>query len=215
MATIQFTRNHEDHSNDQGYQFEFMCDKCGNGFRSSFVASKLGMASSVLGAAADMFGGVFGHAASAGDRMKDALRGKAHDDAFGAAVAECKPKFRQCRRCGKWVCPEVCWNEPAAQCKECAPALEEESASAQAHALKQAVAAQYQEKAAAADLAGKADVRQQKAGACPHCNAPATGAKFCGECGKPMSVKTACAKCKAEISGSPKFCPECGAPRQG
>jgi hypothetical protein len=39
MALIQFTRNHSDHSTDKGYQFEFFCDRCGNGFMSEFKAS--------------------------------------------------------------------------------------------------------------------------------------------------------------------------------
>ena len=30
------------------------------------------------------------------------------------AIAEIKPKFRQCTRCGGWFCPEVCWNAKAA-----------------------------------------------------------------------------------------------------
>src|SRR5205809_13617 len=39
MPLIQFTRNHSDHSTDKGYQFEFFCDRCGNGFMSEFKAS--------------------------------------------------------------------------------------------------------------------------------------------------------------------------------
>ena len=34
-----FTRNHSDHSTEAGFQFEFFCDCCGNGFKSTFVAS--------------------------------------------------------------------------------------------------------------------------------------------------------------------------------
>jgi hypothetical protein len=33
MALIQFTRNYQDLSTDQGYQFEFSCDRCGNGVK--------------------------------------------------------------------------------------------------------------------------------------------------------------------------------------
>ena len=39
--TTSFTRNYTDHSNAQGYQFEFHCDKCGSGFRSSAATSIL------------------------------------------------------------------------------------------------------------------------------------------------------------------------------
>ena len=42
MSSTTFTNNYRDHSNETGYQFEFFCDKCGNGHRSSFQASALG-----------------------------------------------------------------------------------------------------------------------------------------------------------------------------
>ena len=56
MAMIEFTSNHTDHSNDQGFQFEFHCDKCNNGYMSTFVASKVGMATGMLRAASSLFG---------------------------------------------------------------------------------------------------------------------------------------------------------------
>lgn len=214
MADIAFTKNYTDHSSAQGYQFEFHCDKCGNGFRSSYVASKIGMATNILGAAASLFGGLASQAANAGEHLKDALRGKAWDDAFAAAIGEIKPKFHQCTRCGKWVCPDVCWNGKASLCKGCAPDFAEESAAAQADALRGAVAEQMAKKAGEADLVGKLDVKSQAAAVCPHCAAPATGGKFCGSCGKPMvAASAACPKCKAEIPAAAKFCPDCGTPK--
>lgn len=216
MTSIAFTKNYTDHSNNQGYQFEFHCDKCGNGHRSTYAASKLGMASSLLSAAADLFGsGALGQAAHAGSQMKDALRGKAWDQAFAAAIAEIKPKFHQCKRCGNWVCPDVCWNGQAALCKACAPSFAEESAAAQADALRFQVASQMHSKAASAKLVGDIDItKQTSAAACPHCKAPSTGGKFCGECGKPLApVAAPCPKCKTEIPATSKFCPECGSPK--
>ena len=123
MAMIQFTRNYTDRSNDQGFQFEFHCDKCGNGHMSAFEGSTLGLASSFLKAAGSFFGGALSRAAYAGDHVKDALRGKAWDDAYGNAVNEAKRHFKHCTRCGHWVCPEACWNEPRGLCEDCAPNL--------------------------------------------------------------------------------------------
>jgi hypothetical protein len=40
MGSLAFTRNYSDHSNDAGYQLEFNCDKCGNGYRTSFQAER-------------------------------------------------------------------------------------------------------------------------------------------------------------------------------
>src|SRR3712207_7410501 len=54
--------------------------------------------------------------------------------ALQRAVEEAKGHFHQCSRCGKWVCPEVCWNERAGQCEGCAPDYEEELASSHAQA---------------------------------------------------------------------------------
>lgn len=214
MASIAFTKNFTDHSNQQGYQFEFHCDKCGSGFRSSYAANSLGMATGLLHAAADIFGGVLGSAANAGDHMKDMLRGKAWDAAFAAAIEEIKPKFKQCTRCAKWICPEVCWNAKASLCKECAPDFAEEFAAAQAAAVKNALGEQFALKASKADLTAGVEVGKQASAVCPHCAAPSTGSKFCGSCGKPMApVSSACPKCKAEIPAGAKFCPDCGTPR--
>lgn len=214
MAAIAFTKNYTDHSNSSGYQFEFHCDKCGSGFRSSYVTSSMGLATGLLGAASNLFGGFLGQAASAGESLKDALRGQNWDHAFSTAVNEIKPKFFQCTRCGNWVCPSVCWNAKASLCKGCAPDFAEESAAAQADALRSAVSEQLLEKAKGADLVGKLDVKAQQAAVCPHCAAPSTGSKFCGSCGKPMvAAPSACPKCKAEIPAAAKFCPDCGTPR--
>lgn len=216
MTAIAFTKNYTDHSNAQGYQFEFHCDKCGNGYRSSYVTSTMGLATGLLGAAASLFGGLAGQAANAGEHLKDAMRGQNWDHAFAAAINEIKPKFFQCKRDGKWVCPDVCWNYKAVLCKDCAPDFTEESAAAQANALKGAVAEQLAAKASSADLVGKLDVKAQQAASCPHCAAPSTGSRFCGSCGKPMAAApVACSKCKAEIPGPAKFCPDCGTPRAG
>lgn len=214
MAATAFTRNYTDHSNANGYQFEFHCDKCGSGFRSSYEASTLGMASGFLRAAGDLFGGALGSAASAGDHLKDALRGKAWDGAFAKAIEEIKPKFKQCTRCAKWICPQVCWNAKASLCKDCAPDFAEEASAAQADAARGAMREQFAVKAAATDWTKGTQADQQAAAVCPHCAAPATGSKFCGNCGKPMAAgPTACAKCKAEVPAAAKFCPDCGTPK--
>ena len=39
MALIQFTDNYDDLSTDQGFQFKFYCERCGNGFLGEFQGS--------------------------------------------------------------------------------------------------------------------------------------------------------------------------------
>ena len=40
MVLVQFTRNNQDHFNIQGFQFEYCCDKCGNGYNLRFRTEK-------------------------------------------------------------------------------------------------------------------------------------------------------------------------------
>jgi hypothetical protein len=209
-VSTPFTRNYRDHSNDTGYQFEFFCDKCGNGHRSSFQTSGVGVASKMLKAAGSIFGGRLGRASWGADHVKDALRGPAWDRAFESAITEMRPRFRQCTRCGAWVCPEVCWNEARTLCEACAPDLGEEAAAAQARAA----AEQVHQKARDIDHVGDIDMTHAQMAACPHCHAHlVTGARFCAACGKPVTAArpSFCTSCGAAVPAGARFCPGCGA----
>ena len=207
MALIQFTRNHSDHSTDKGYQFEFFCDRCGNGFMSEFKASATGYATGVLRAAGSMFGGIFGSASAGSYEIERVVRGPAHDKAFRDCVEETKPHFRQCPKCARWVCLSACWNNPRGLCFECAPDVQTELAVAQAHETVE----QIREKVRGQDLVREIDTVSQATALCPHCGARVEGARFCPECGKPLRQKRECATCGAKAEPGAKFCPECGA----
>lgn len=217
MGAIAFTRNYSDHSNDTGYQFEFNCDKCGNGYRSSFQASALGVGAKIAKGLGSLFGGsqLWG-AGVAADHLKDGLRGAGWDDAFKRAIDEIKPKFHQCTRCGTWVCPEVCWNAARQLCEACAPDLAEEASAAQA----QIAAQQAAEQMRSVNQIEGFDPRAQMLAQCPHCRARlAAGAKFCASCGKP-AVQTAaqkkfCSGCGTQLAADAKFCSGCGTPAAG
>ncbi len=71
MSMIRFTENYDDLSTDRGYQFKFHCDKCGNGFMSSFETSAVGVAGGLLHVAGNLFGGLLG---SAGDSAYEVQR---------------------------------------------------------------------------------------------------------------------------------------------
>jgi hypothetical protein len=214
MAVQAFTRNYTDHSNDTGYQFEFHCDKCHNGYRSSFQASALGVGSKIAKGLGSLFGGskLWG-AGVAADYMKDGLRGSGWDDAFKKAIEEIKPRFHQCTRCGNWVCPEVCWNEARNLCEACAPDLAEEAAHHQAQIASQQIAGKMHK----VDLVEGVDVKAQMLAGCPHCQARlAPGAKFCASCGKPVAQTAAatkfCTGCGGQLQAGAKFCASCGTP---
>ncbi len=207
MPLIQFTRNHEDLSTDRGYQFKFFCDKCGNGYETKFQTSAIGVAGSALQSLGSFFGGVLGRASYSAESLRRLAQGKGHDDAFEKAVAEAKGHFKQCSRCGKWVCPEVCWNAKRGLCEECAPDLQQETAAAQAAAQVD----QMKQKVAAADLLKGVDVTSEARTRCPQCDAELkSNAKFCPECGTKLQQETKCPSCGASFAAGAKFCPECG-----
>ena len=206
MAVIEFVENYEDLSTENGFQFKFFCDRCGNGFQSSFATNKLGMAGGLLRVAGNFVGGFIGTAGNSAYDIQRAIGGPQHDTALRNAVAEIKPLFNQCRRCGKWVCKDICWNSEKGLCKECAPVLAEEVASAQATVARE----QIYRKATEGDMTRGVDVTLQTAAQCPECGAPSDGSKFCSECGASLVPRTICPGCKAEIKTNAKFCPECG-----
>ena len=208
MATVEFTGNYEDLSTDRGYQFKFYCEKCGNGYMSSFKSSKLGMAASAAQVAGNLFGGLFGRAADTAYEIQRAVGGPAHDAALREAVTEIRPIFKQCTRCGQWVCEPVCFNKKAQLCERCAPDMDEEIASAQAEAARE----QAFEKAREVNWMKGRDLGTVKGAVCSACGAKLGNAKFCPECGTPAGpVKRQCGSCGGEVEGNPKFCPECGA----
>lgn len=206
MPLIQFTRNHQDHSTDKGYQFEFFCDRCGNGFMTAFQASAIGLAASALRTAGSLFGGLLGSAGSSAYEMERAVQGPAHDRAFQQAVEEAKPHFRQCVKCSHWVCLTTCWNDKRGLCYDCAPNIETEIAAAQA----QFTVEQMRDKVREQDLTKDLNLTAEAAALCPSCGARAQGAKFCPECGKPIRAKSECGRCGTHVDAGVKFCPECG-----
>jgi hypothetical protein len=227
MALIQFVQNYEDLSTDRGFQFKFYCDKCGNGYMTRFQASTLGTAGSLLRAAGDLFGGWASSAGNSAYELQRTVGSKAHDDALAAAVAEGKEHFHQCSRCGRWVCPEVCWNANAGQCEGCAPNFQEELASSHANAKAEAARQQVYERAQQTDYASKLDMSAEAyvggeakpqadntaatGPLCGNCGTNVGKAKFCPECGTPSKpAKPTCSACGHQPEGKPKFCPECG-----
>ena len=123
MERIEFTRNYSDLSTNEGFQFEFFCDRCGSGYRTPFQASVIGRVSGALDTASGLFGGILGKAAYLGERARSAGWEQAHDKAFAEAAEELKPTFARCPRCSSWVCRDSCWNEKRGLCKNRAPDL--------------------------------------------------------------------------------------------
>jgi uncharacterized OB-fold protein len=208
---IQFVANTDDLSTDKGFQFKFHCDQCHNGYMSRFQPNSIGIAGSLLSAAGSLFGGL-GGVENAAYHIQRAVGGKAHDSALETAVAEGKQYFKQCTRCGHWVCPDVCWNASAGLCEACAPDEQEELRAQQAQATREQihVKAREQNYTKNLDFLNRGSLLQ-----CPNCHSKLTAdQKFCASCGTPNPAAQVnerhCISCGITLKPEQKFCAECG-----
>jgi len=203
-------RNVQDRSTDNGFQFEFFCDRCGVGHRTRFRPCATGILSGVLDTAGSLFGGLFGQAAEVGERLRSASWERDHDEALEGAAEEILPEFAQCPHCQAWVCRDRCWNEDRGLCKSCAPDLEVERASVQAERAVEAI----RERTGVSDEDERVVARdpgRKRRALCPACGHPRDGvAKFCPECGARIEVSEVCPRCGAKMPSAAKFCPDCG-----
>jgi hypothetical protein len=196
---IFFTDNYQDRSTNDGYQFEFFCRRCGNGYSSSFQHSATGFGGRLLRLGGDLVGGQVGEKAAQlgwdAEWMRDGARGSTRDKALAKAVDEMKPYFHQCHRCGQWVCEQVCWNAERGLCVTCAPKLNQ--------------------KIQSQDWTREINYRDQGTGLCPSCGQESGGGKFCQGCGHTLAAaettKKFCVNCGTALTGA-KFCGECGTP---
>ena len=207
---IEFTRNYSDLSTQHGFQFEFNCDRCGNGFRTNFKAFAMGTVTNVLDTASSLLGGLFGQAADVSGRMTEAQRERAREGALVEAIQQIKPHFVQCPRCQSWVCRKSCWNNKRGLCKGCAPDLGVEMSAAQASRSVEEIwahAAMAEEDKKLAEGNWRETIRAS----CPECGEPlATNAKFCPGCGAKLKAEKHCTECGAKLQPGAKFCADCG-----
>jgi hypothetical protein len=212
---VPFTNNYSDESTQEGYQFEFHCMRCGNGYTSSFQRSVTGFGGRLLRLGGDLFGGEIGQkAAQVGwdaEWMRDGTRGAARDKALAKAATEMQAHFSQCHRCGQWVCQQVCWNGERGLCTECAPKLDQEIAGMQASAQVN----QLNDKIQQVDWTREVNYRDQAVGRCPSCSQETGGGKFCQHCGAglaaaPAAMRKFCVNCGSQLGATAMYCAECG-----
>jgi hypothetical protein len=206
---VPFTDNFSDLSNAQGYQFEFKCERCGNGYRSAFQRDNLETGRGVLRAVGSFFGGKLQDLSHSADqwRYNQATNSAAKDKALSAAVQQISPSFRQCRGCGDWMCESLCWNDEIGQCLRCSPSVAEEISRAQSSAQ----VSQIWDKAQQKDWTQNLDLDTRAKLSCPSCGVKADGGKFCASCGSSLAPVVACSGC-GHTANKPGaiFCAECG-----
>jgi membrane protease subunit (stomatin/prohibitin family) len=205
---VAFTDNIRDLSNENGYQFEFVCERCGNGYRAPFQRNIKETGRGLLRAASSLFGGKLSQLSGAAEQVAydRGTNSPEKDKAMRDSVEAVKDRFKQCRGCGNWVCVDVCWNTDVGQCLQCSPSVGEEVARAQASAQRD----QIWEKAKTVDWTEDVDIATRATVTCQHCNAKVEGGKFCPECGQKLEQSSFCTNCGAEMDEGAKFCGECG-----
>lgn len=204
-------KNYDDMSDDNGYQFKFKCDICGDGFLTKYreapyakARSFLGAASSVTSGLGSRFGGGAWGAKGAADHMHDAKWREAKERAFDEATAEAKGHFTKCPGCTKYV-DATCWNEQVLMCVECSPRQAVTVQKARATAFGQ----KAQEAMNAQDYSAEIKTGQEAMIMCPSCGKPTSAGKFCNACGAPLG-RAECPNCGAKNTTGARFCNNCG-----
>jgi hypothetical protein len=202
-----FTRNFEDKSTEQGFQFVFKCDVCGDGYESTFIGSKASQRRglfnkvSTFGSMVNYRAGMAG--AMGGQAYKTPEWEKEREAAFQQASNDAMAHFHRCPRCHKYVCDSD-WNEEAGGlCTDDAPKVASEIGAAKAQVTKDQV---WEQAKTAAPYAGGLETRQT---VCPSCGKTTGAGRFCNNCGAPLGMRK-CAQCGTENNPGVSFCGNCG-----
>jgi hypothetical protein len=178
--------HYTDLSSENGFQFEFYCERCPEAWRSGFVRYTEGRLPGAMDAASRLMGprnaaarGVATFRGGAWDRARDA--------AFRKAARTAGEHFHDCPKCRSQCCPG-CWSATAECCATCV-------SSGVAHALSR------RRGAALGQPIGRC---------CSECARPVGGASFCPHCGAGLGEKQACRACRTTIPVAVRFCPSCG-----
>ena len=124
-ALIPFTSNYTDVSTYEGYQYEFCCQRCGNGYRSAFRHSVTGFGGRIAALGGGLLGGEIGARVQEVGLLaqwdRSSTRGSTNDRRLLEAAQDVAGHFVQCRGCAEWVCRDVCWDDRAGCCARCVP----------------------------------------------------------------------------------------------
>ncbi|MHB8396595.1 MAG: zinc ribbon domain-containing protein [Thermoplasmataceae archaeon] len=202
-----FTNNYQDLSNEQGFQFVFKCDVCGDGYKSTFIGSRTAKKKKLFNTIS-----TFGGFLNEGAYMAGALGGQAYqtpawqkerEESFLQAQNEAMSHFHRCPRCHKYAC-DLDWNEEAGGlCTNDAPKVTSEIGAAKAQVTKDQI---WQNAQGQKLYTGGLETQQT---VCPSCGKTSGAGKFCNNCGAALGMKK-CQKCGSENSPTTSFCGNCG-----
>ena len=201
-----FTRNYEDRSTEEGFQFVFKCDVCGDGYESSFVGSNSAKKKAFFNKVSSFGSMVNRNAVFAGALGGQAYQtpewNKEREEVFLKASNEAMSHFHRCPRCHKYVCDSD-WNDEASLCSEDAPMMAQEAGAAKAQAMKEQVWAAAKTQT---QFSGEVSYSQT---VCPSCGKTSGSGKFCNNCGAPLGMRK-CSNCGTDNNPGVNFCGSCG-----
>ncbi|MGZ5183924.1 MAG: double zinc ribbon domain-containing protein [Caldimonas sp.] len=177
-----------------GFQFEFVCECCGETWKTPFKPYRAGQAAGIF----RRFGYIFNEfarisvvsdlifkAGRATGTSVEVSGSKAKVAALEEALALAADRYNKCGNCRTLVCGN-CWNESDQLCIKC-------------------------ERQGGVGHPGSSEVASSSSPACPNCQTPTQGGRFCPECGFDMaSTHKSCPSCSATMPRQARFCTDCG-----
>jgi len=177
-----------------GFQFEFFCESCGDTWKTPFKPYRSGQAAGIfrrfgslvnefykIGAVTDM---VYKLGRVSGTSVEVA-GGKGKAAALEEAQAMAAQRYHRCGSCHSQVCAN-CFDESSGLCNKC--------------------------QAAEHGGGGQGGIASAASStACPNCQTPSQGGRFCHECGFDMaSTHKSCPSCGVTMNRQARFCTDCG-----
>jgi rubrerythrin len=177
-----------------GFQFEFICESCGDTWKSQFKPYRAGQAAGLF----RRFGYIFNEFAKisavsdiifkvgrASGTTVEATGDKPRAQALEEAMAIARQRYDQCSSCHTWVCAN-CYDESRQVCVKC-------------------------DRSGGAGGGSGQGAASASAMACPNCQTPSQGGRFCHECGFDMaSTHKSCPSCGTTLPRQARFCTDCG-----
>ena len=177
-----------------GFQFEFICESCGDTWKTPFKPYRAGQAAGIF----RRFGYIFNEfakisvitdviykAGRAGGSSVEVTGSKAKAAALEEAVELARQRYDKCSSCKSMVCAN-CFSESSGMCIKC-------------------------ERTAGVGTQDSNVSASGSGAVCPNCQTPSQGGRFCHECGFDMaSTHKSCPSCSATMSRQARFCTDCG-----
>ncbi len=163
-----FRDKYVDQSDDNGYAYDFFCEKCKKSYRPNYFTIPSGVGYNISAYFKWLGLKLSGKTSSDFPTMKEEQKKSFQKSSFNKALKMAEEHFLKCNQCGKRVCGS-CWNTSQKKCAGCAP-------------LTHGDLPEYMRKKIEKEKREKES--KAKSRFCPGCGSEKEdGAKFCEVCG--------------------------------